>query len=465
MPLASSSRLQVRYTPEAVFGTVPAAVANYPRALRITGESLNYALKKDYSKEIRADRNIGDLTTVDADVGGGVPAELSYNEFDDFIQAALMGTWVEINAGSGISATITLTTTITASAGTPFAALAIGMKVRFSGFTNLANNATITIATVSPTVITTAATLVNEGPVTVSFSSGGVANITGTTTATTIAAAAGAPFSNVAAGQWVLVSGFVNAGNNGWRQTTIAGTATTLTFAGGGTVETSVANVRVSGSRLINGTVQRSFSVEESFGDVVQFATFRGININKMTLDWKPGAFVGLTFDCIGKDQMPLTVTTNLAGSVVASTSNDIINAVTGVASVLEGGSSLTTPLKGINLVLDNTLRAQKGIGVLGNAGIGTGFAMITGKVDAYFDSATLYNKFVNNTASSLSWRSTDSANNGYAITLPKTRYSSGGIDASAVNQDVMVPLGVQGVYDPTTLASIIIDRAGVQTI
>lgn len=465
MPLAVTSRLAVRYIPEAVFGTVPGATPNYPRALRVTGESLNYGLKKDWSKEIRPDRNVPDLITVDADVGGALPAELSYAEYDDLLQAGLGGTWTEINAGSGISATITLTTTLTASAGTPFAGLAPGMKVRFSGFANAANNTTFTIATASATVLTTTG-LVNEGPVTVSFSAGGVANATVTTTATTYTAATGTPFAGIAAGQWFYVSGLVNAANNGWKQATIASTGTVITVSGGLTVETSVANVRVSSSRLVNGTVQRSFTIEENFGDITQFSAYRGMNVNKVTLDYKVGAILNVTFDFMGKDQLPLAGTTALTGTVVASFTNDVDNSVSGVANVLENGTALTnTFLKGLNLVIDNNLRGQKGIGQLGNVGIGLGHVGVTGKADMYFADATYYNKFVNNTATSLSWRTQDSALNGYVITLPKTRYSSGDIQAGAIDQDVMLSLGVQGVYDPTTAASIIIDRGGVQAL
>lgn len=466
MPLASSSRLAVRYVPEAVFGTLPGATANYPRALRIVGESLNYGLKKDWSKEIRPDRNVPDLITVDADVGGSLPAELSFAEYDDLLQAGLMGTWNEVNVGSGISATITLTTTLTASAGTPFAALAVGMRVRFSGFTNAANNTTFTILTVSPTVLTTTG-LVNEGPVTVSFSSGGVANSTVTTTATTITASAGTPYTGMAAGQWFYVSGMVNAQNNGWKQCSIASTGTVITCAAATfLVEAGSTNVRVSSSRLVNGTVQRSFSIEQSYGDIVQFAAFRGMNVSKVTIDYKVGSILNVTFDFMGKDQMALTTSTGFTGSVVASFTNDVMNAVTGVQNIMEGGTALTnTFAKALNLVLDNTLRGQKGLGQLGNVGIGVGHAAMTGKGDFYFFDASLYNKFVNNTATSLSLRTVDGAGNGYVITLPKVRYSSGDVTAPAIDNDVMVSMGVQGVYDPTTAASIIIDRGGAQAI
>src|SRR5439155_23165129 len=118
-----------------------------------------------------------------------------------------------------ITATITITTTVTASAGTPFANLAAGMKVKMSGFTNAANNGTFTIVTWTSATVIVLAGLVNEGPTSnVVISAGGVAKGSATLTTTTLTFGAGSPIGNVVAGQWVLIAGCTNSGNNGAKQ-------------------------------------------------------------------------------------------------------------------------------------------------------------------------------------------------------------------------------------------------------
>src|SRR5688572_18584599 len=113
--LASTSRAQLRYLQETAFGAVAASGPHY--RLRMTGESLNFNIGTESSKEIRSDRQTSDLIQTSAQAGGGVNFELSYNEYDDMMEAALQGTWaVYGTAGVGTTFTADFTaTTITAS--------------------------------------------------------------------------------------------------------------------------------------------------------------------------------------------------------------------------------------------------------------------------------------------------------------------------------------------------------------
>src|ERR1035437_9979160 len=90
MTLAVSNLAQMRYIVESAFGTIPGGTCTN---LRMTGESLAFAIKKDTSKEIRADRMKSDLIAVSASASGGINFELSYKEYDPFLQAALCGTF------------------------------------------------------------------------------------------------------------------------------------------------------------------------------------------------------------------------------------------------------------------------------------------------------------------------------------------------------------------------------------
>lgn len=63
------------------------------KQLRYTGETLNFNIENTQSSEIRPDRVQADLVQTSASGAGDVNAELSYGSYDDFLEAALCGTW------------------------------------------------------------------------------------------------------------------------------------------------------------------------------------------------------------------------------------------------------------------------------------------------------------------------------------------------------------------------------------
>lgn len=387
MALASSSRLGLKYKQESTFGTTPGTGNHYE--LRLTGESLNFDIQTETSKEIRSDRQTTDLVQVGASANGGINFELSYGEYDAFIASVLQGAWVEAgtNGESTISATFT-TTTLTASTGTPFA--------------------------------------------------------------------------NVVAGQWIYISGASTQANNGWFKVLTATSSTVLTFAAATfTAEGPTASVKVSGARVSNGTTQTSFTLEKEFGDVTQFLAYTGMTPSKLSLNIASGSMVTGSFDFLGKNGAAAGATV-LPGTKTASLTGGVLNGVSHVANILEGGAVMSgVYIKSLSLSADNTLRVQDAIGTLGAVGIGSGTLSLTGNLELYFANSDLYTKFVNNTDSSLSLRIAGSDGKGYVITLPRVKYSSAQIQAGGIGQDVMVSMGYQAIRDTSSGKTIIIDRAG----
>lgn len=87
MPIGgTSNRTALRLVKEVTPGTTPATPAL--KALRYTGESLNFNQSKIVSNEIRSDRNTADLITVSAEASGDINFELSIAAFDDLIEGA-----------------------------------------------------------------------------------------------------------------------------------------------------------------------------------------------------------------------------------------------------------------------------------------------------------------------------------------------------------------------------------------
>jgi hypothetical protein len=395
MPLGDTSRTQISLIPEAAYGVTPGS--GNPVNLRMTGESLDFTLSKDSSKEIRADRQLSDLIVVGADARGGFNFELSYREYDTILEAMLQGTWAAYGT-NGVGTTFSAT-----------------------------------------------------------FASGSI---------TAGAAPTGSSaFTNLSRGQWLRVTAPGNA-NDGLYVRVHAATAPTSTVitldpatplvAGG-----PIANSAIATSRLVNGTTQRSFTFQRQHTDITQFFAFRGMTPSKFSMAFASGAFVTGGFDFIGKDSIRSGATV-MPGSPVASQAYDIMNAVTGVGAILENGSALAnTFMKTLSFDFDNHLRGRTALGVLGNASIGSGTIECKGSADVYLADGSLYDKFVNNTATSIQITVKDSAGNGYAITFPKIKYGDAKVNAGGKDQDAMITLPWEAMQDPTTGVTIIVDRIG----
>ena len=161
----------------------------------------------------------------------------------------------------------------------------------------------------------------------------------------------------------------------------------------------------------------------------------------------------------MGKDAIRSNDTC-LPGTPVASQTYDVMNAVAGVGNVLEGGSPLAgTFIKSLKLSVDNKLRARDAISVLGAASIGSGTLEVSGDIEVYLADGAMYDKFINNTASSITWTASDGDKNGYAFTFPKVKFKDAKVQAGGLDQDVMLMIPFTALMDVTTGKTVIIDK------
>lgn len=399
MSLGTANRTQVRYIAESVFGTIPGA--GNPNNLRMTGESLAYQIRKETSKEIRTDRMVTGLIPVGANANGGINFELSYKEYDDLLEASLQGTWSEYGtAGVG-------------------AAVALDLN----------------------------------------------------STAGTITAGGGAPpgndaFTGLAVGQFFRLKAPSDAADGAVlklasRTSTVLTVDAATPLPGTGT-RAGVAGCQVSSSRLGNGTTERFFTVERAHNDINQFFAFRGMSAAKLAMAFATGAITTGSFDFMGKDVVRDGATL-LPGTPVASQTYDVMNAVDGVGVVLENGVELAgTFVQSLKFNLDNKLRGREAVGQLGAVSLASGTLEVKGEIVVYLADGTLYDKFLNNTATSLQWTSLDGSTNGYAFQFPRVKYDDAKVQAGGLDQDCVLSIPFTAILDSTTGLAMIVDRFGV---
>lgn len=407
MPFASSAYGQLRYITETVAGTTP--VTGNGVNLRQTGLTAKAALSTVTSNEVRADRLSTGLTITDMNLDGGFNFELSGKEYDPFMESLLGSAFTHFGvAGLGAAFSMTTTaTTITASVATTGASI----------FTALPNGSWIKIV---PPVGATAAVKAYFADRWFKVA---------TTTATVITLDASTPITGV------------------------------------GLIGVTAAGYAISQSTVANGaSLARSFTLEYAMTDINQFLPFRGMRANSMDLSLDVGSIITGSFGFLGQGHDGMVGATTLPGSPVASQTLEVMNSVADVGAIYENGSSVlggsSSFIKSVKLNIANNMRAQKAIGIFGNAGIGLGELAITGSMDIYVENANYYNKWLAGTTTSLALGMADAAGNGYLVEMDKVQFKDGGLNLGGRNDDTMLSLPFQAFYSPTTGRGIRLTRA-----
>lgn len=400
--LSASNRTQVAYKLEGQYPTNWSVLqGGNGNLLRITGETLDYTNGTERSKELRSDRQVTDTILVSASAQGGVNFEMSYREFDWLLEGIAQNTFT-VYGTLGVSAAIP---TLTLASGTITAGSATtGVDL----FTTLDKGQWISL--IPPAGATQTVK---------DYFAGRAFRISSATapTSTVITLDAATPIN-----------------------TTIGGTSLTNGF--------------VSSSRLTNASTMKSYSIEVGHLDINQFRQYTGMIPSKLDLKIGVGSIITGSCEFMGKG-MNLVQTTGM-GTVVASKGYSPANAVRGVFDILEGGSSITatTYIKSADIMIDNSLRGQEAVGVLGNAGVAAGTIVASGKLEVYFADEVMYNKFLNNTETSLAIPVQDNLGNGYVFVFPRMKYTAAKINATGLDQDNMLSLDFDALMDNTATSA-----------
>lgn len=385
--------------------------------LNMTGETLDFTIKTEKSKVIQNSRSVNDLIQVSASAQGGFGFEAAFKEYDPFILGVLQANdWTHYGT-LGVSSALPSITTITSTA------------ITFSATTAGAGDVSTLqrgqwFALKPPAGASAAVKLYWAGRCFRVADTGTLSNVT-------IPIDAATPIN-----------------------TTLGG----ATMAAGAIISSSLAT---------NGNVMKSYAFEVQHPDVSQYRQYVGLIPSKMDVKLSVGAIVTGTFEFMGKKMLPLATAT-AAGTPVASQIYGSANAVRGIFDILEGGVSISasTYIKSADLMFNNTLRSQEAVGNYGAVGVAPGTLDIGGKLEVYFADATMYNKFINNVASSMSIPILDTDGNGYVYVFPRIKYSSGKVNATGLDQDNTLSMDFVALPDtnaasPTFGKSMVIYRVG----
>tara|TARA_R110000744_G_scaffold29513_3_gene70411 strand:+ start:864 stop:1781 length:918 start_codon:yes stop_codon:yes gene_type:complete len=205
------------------------------------------------------------------------------------------------------------------------------------------------------------------------------------------------------------------------------------------------------------GVTRRSFTIERKFADIAapEWHRHTGCEFNSVSLSVSPNSMVNATFSVVGQD---LSIATAAIGSSTysADVGNTPFDSFTG--SITEGGSSIAT-VTSIDMTIENGLEPTFSVGsdTTGRPSIGKSRA--SGTLTTYFESKTLYQKFINETSSAIALTLRDVAGNTYVINFSTVKYNSGSPDVSGEGS-VTVSMDFVALYYAGDASQIVITRA-----
>lgn len=205
------------------------------------------------------------------------------------------------------------------------------------------------------------------------------------------------------------------------------------------------------------GVLKPSFTFERKVvgSAATTYMRFLGCRVESLSLNITPEQIVTGSLGVTGASHA--TATTIVTGATYTAA---------GTQSVMAGADITAIALSGVagvdymsaTLNISNNLRVQRKLGTTAARGVGYGRRQITGEINAYFEDVTAYNVFMNDTVPSLTFTVTNGTSN-YQFNIPKIRITSGEVPNDGNDNDFMVKLGYQAIFDSGISSDIQITR------
>ena len=383
---------------ETTFGTAAASGLGTAKKLRRVSTSL--ALGKDVfqSAEARPDQQVADMRHGTKRPGGGIEAELCNTAYDDLLEALLRGTW------------------------------AAGTTVLAATYTTIA--AAITSGSAGEPGSLGTLTWAAGDPIAAGLRIGDVVMLTG--------AGFGANENKN-----FRITGF----SGGTNRTIEVTPAPTAVAAQAGT------NIAVRGKKLLVGTTQRSFTIEQLFGDVDISELYTGMRVGSGAIRIPPNGMATCSFGFMGQDMEALEDANSPYFSAPVAIGTDGIFA--GPQGSIRVNAAEQGVVTGLDINIDLGLSADPVVGRDTVPNIFYGVTSVSGSVSVFLENANSLNAFVNETEIDITSMVTSGAEpssflcfNMQRVKLggaTKTVGAQGGVVATHPYTALLVPTGSSG--------------------
>jgi len=393
--MSDSSSVQLSFVEEDAWGEIPVSAS--PLILsefRFTNESLTQNTETSQSEEIDAGGQVSDIIRTQIGAGGDVGIELSFGSHDPLLAGAY-----------------------------------------YDDFSTEVNETGLDLAITLPSPLNNTGIITNQG--------GGSPD----------------PFKNVIVGQFLRLTGSVSSPNNDGFYKVIAKNDTaspqSLVVSPAPPAAEVITGAALRGSFIRNNTIRKSFQIEKLFSDLspLERQRFSGMRIGALDLNIAPGAIINGSFTFQGKQLILPDNNASISNSApVPLSTDDVMNAVDNITDILIDGQPITDQagcFTNVQFTAGRGLRDQPCIGSLALGGIGLNRFNATGTIEAYFRDRALFERYINFTETSVSFRATLGGDS-YVFDFPAVKFTSGEVVAGGNDQDVLTSLEFEAKRDAT---------------
>jgi hypothetical protein len=208
------------------------------------------------------------------------------------------------------------------------------------------------------------------------------------------------------------------------------------------------------------GNTAKSFSIEDAATDISQFRLFTGMTVSSLAVSIRPNQMVTGTFSMVGKN-MTLSGT-SVDPTKTASSANQPFDAYSGTLRIADAGGVLASAavVTGFDFSINNALAPTFVVGSSTTPELEVGMATVEGTITAYFDDATLINRFLNETQTALEVSVDDpTGSSDYTFLFPRVKINGAAVPVDNPTSRI-ITLPFVALYDTTEATNIKLTRS-----
>jgi len=216
-----------------------------------------------------------------------------------------------------------------------------------------------------------------------------------------------------------------------------------------------VSNVLKIGNTVKNFTVEKILQTPDN---VSHYFRYKGVQATSLSVEVALNAPVKATFGFMGLSEDPVSTSAIAGATYVAEPNGPQPLVHINANNFFKEGGAASSLMTAFSFTMNNESDANFALGSATAQSITSSTAKVTGSATYYFSDATMYNKFVNETSSSLEVKLSDGTRS-YTFLFPKIVYGSAN---NVVNNEnaIVLTMPFTAVYDSVTGTTVQITRA-----
>ena len=204
------------------------------------------------------------------------------------------------------------------------------------------------------------------------------------------------------------------------------------------------------------GVTPKFFSIEDYAADIDQARLFTGMSVSTMAISLAPNQMVATTFGMVGKD-MTMSATEKTQDAASGASPFDAYSGDLSIGNV--GGATPVAIVTALDFTLNNSYAPTFVIGDDSAPSLEYGRAEVEGTLSAYFEDASLINRFLNETETEIEVSVDDPTGaNAYTFTFPRVKINSADVGVDGPTSR-MITMSFVALYDTTEGTNLKITR------